>query len=256
MTEEQKPIPEEKQSFRLLRSVWQWTGLGDKKLWDYLQLLIVPIFLAAGAFYLEEQANQRQQRIADDRARQETLNKYFDAMTDLLFEQKLRAAKPESEARTVARARTLTTLRELDSGRKGQLLRFLQEAKLIGGDEPVIDLSDADLSDADLSDADLSGADLSGAILLNADLSNADLSNAILVNAELRFADLSGANLNDADLLNANLSDADLSGANLNDADLSYIDLRGADLKDALFCKTKMPHGKENNQDCPQQQSP
>ncbi len=36
-------------------SVWPWTGFGEKKLWDRLRPVVIPLVLASGAFYLQEQ---------------------------------------------------------------------------------------------------------------------------------------------------------------------------------------------------------
>lgn len=77
----------------------------------------------------------------------------------------------------------MTALRELDSERKGQLIRFLQEANLIRKGKQVIDLISANLFGANLSRAYLSGADLSNANLIGANLSHANLSHADLKNA-------------------------------------------------------------------------
>lgn len=164
-----------------------WTGFGTKTLWDLMELLIVPLVLAGGAYLLnesarkreqaaEEQTRQRERGIAEKRAetelniasdnRQETaLQTYLDKMTELLIKENLRESKQESEVIAVARARTLTVLRRLDKDRKGALLRFLYEANLINKDKIVINLSEADLTEADLRRANLSGANLSRANL-------------------------------------------------------------------------------------------
>lgn len=102
--------------------LWQWTGFGEKKLWNFLELLIVPVVLALGAFYFEEQASNRQEQNTTTRYQQEALAKYFDQMTQLLLEKNLRQSG--SEAQVIARARTLSTLGELDENRKGLLLKF------------------------------------------------------------------------------------------------------------------------------------
>jgi uncharacterized protein YjbI with pentapeptide repeats len=61
----------------------------------------------------------------------------------------------------------------LDGERKGEVVRFLQEAKLIAGRdisivgriEPPVNLESGDVNDADLSGAELSRADLTRANL-------------------------------------------------------------------------------------------
>ena len=129
-----------------------WTGFGDyttstgnfvrgKTLWDWMQLLIIPLFLAVGAIAVNRSEKEIERQRAEDRAKlereiatdrqQETaLQAYLDRMTELLLKDKLRTRK-NKEARNVARIRTLTALRGLDPTRKGLVLRFLQEAGLI-----------------------------------------------------------------------------------------------------------------------------
>ena len=57
-----------------------WTGFGDyalpngdfvrgKTLWDWLELLIIPLVLAIGAFYLQRSERAVERKAAEDRAR-------------------------------------------------------------------------------------------------------------------------------------------------------------------------------------------
>jgi hypothetical protein len=222
-----------------------WTGFQDKKLWDVLKLLVVPIVLAFATLYIQETSKRRDLQIADDRAKQEVLNRYFDQISALLFERKLRTAKEGDEARIVARARTLTALRTLDGERKGQLVRFLVEAKLVEAPKPTIDLASADLRKANLASAELTGVNLS-----RVDLSGANLSGTV-ISAKTAF---NGANLSDADLTRMSFIVDASSGPSLftNVSD-------GTEFKDALLCHTAMPklimsegvpNGTINDRDC------
>jgi hypothetical protein len=226
---------------------FSWTGLADytkppgvdergKTLWAWLELLIIPVVLAGGAMWfsraereaehkIAEERSKSEREIADDRLREAALQAYLDRMTDLLLEKELHTSKEEDEVRAVARARTLTTLRQLDGTRKGTLLRFLYEADLINRDNAVIRFEAADLSGADLNGASLSGADLSGANLFKAFLNGANLGGANLFKAFLHRAGLNGVNLSGADLGGADLHGAKLRGANLTGANLSGTDL-------------------------------
>jgi uncharacterized protein YjbI with pentapeptide repeats len=218
----------------------RWTGFRNKTVWDLLQLLIVPLMLAAVGLWFSAQQDARQLQIEDQRAQvereleeqraqDEALQAYLDQMSTLLLEEDLRNSEQESEVRTLARARTLTVLGRLDPSRKTEVMQFLVEAKLIQSvDEraPIIGLGSADLSDTDLYNADLFGAHLR-----DADLSNADLTLADLFNADLYNAELSAAVLFDADLSNADLSRADLSGADGRSCSLVNADLSGAKLR-------------------------
>jgi len=233
------------------------TGFGDKTLWDWLQLLIVPIVLAVASFWFTLQQDTRQQATEEQRAQDAALQAYLDKTGELMLKQDapLRESEEGDEVNTLARSRTLTVLSTLDGERKARVVLFLYESRLIIKDRPVLELRGADLSDAaflglaNLSDASLQGvnlsnANLSGANLSGADLSGADLSGADLSNANLSNANLSGVNLGDAELSYANLSGANLSegehppgryvqGAYLGDANLEGADLSGADLRHA-----------------------
>jgi uncharacterized protein YjbI with pentapeptide repeats len=231
-----------------------------KTLWDWMDLILVPYILGAGAALftwvtnkrardaeekriterqgIEERRLKEQRDIEQDRSREAALQTYLDRMTELLKEG-LRTSEANDEKRHIARARTLTILRQLDGERKGLLLRFLHESDLIE-EEAIVDLTGADLSDAVLNRVNLVLANLTGADLTRADLGWASLVGASLSKANLSGADLGGANLHEADLFTADLCEAglfeadlreaDLSGAELLRAYLSRADLRGADL--------------------------
>lgn len=233
-----------------------WTGLPEydagggrlerpKTLWDWLDLLIVGAVLAAGGFLLNRSARKSELQIAEENRNQATLQAYYDRMADLILTHKFKDKDEGQEGRSIARARTLATLRALDAERKGSLVRFLYESELIGyideeeeRQEPIILLSSADLRGADLRSArlrgvNLSAVDLRGAILQWAILASANLSGADLRNADLYWPDLTKAFLDYADLRKANLSKAVMRGASLANADLRGADLKGADLAGA-----------------------
>src|SRR5258706_9385623 len=124
------------------------TGFETKTLWDWMQLLIIPLFLAGGAFLLNRSEKETERQRAEDRARLEreiaidrqqeaAFQSYLDRMADLLLKENLRTTEVE-EVRKVARTRTLTVLRGLDPTRKGLLLNFLYEAELISKEKPLV----------------------------------------------------------------------------------------------------------------------
>lgn len=245
---------------------WAWTGLvgyfepsyvfgnyhPGKTLWDLLELLIVPAALALTAllFSNREKRDDRavaekraefdrdaadkraktERDIATDRLQEAALQAYYSRMSELLLEENLREAEEGTEVISIARSMTLATLRSLDSDRKGMLIKFLCETKLIDKSRVVVNLEEADLSEANFFIAKLNEADLKNTNLMNAKLVGAGLSGADLSGADLGRADLSGADLSRSDLSGANLSGADLSRADLSRADLSRANLSGADL--------------------------
>src|SRR5215211_5093363 len=185
----------------------RWTGFRGMTVRDWLDLLVVPLALVVISFLFTTQQDQRQQEIenqraaaerelAVERAQDEALQAYLAQMSTLMLEKDLRNSEEDSEVRTLARARTLTVLRRVDTSRKDEIMQFLLEAALVhrvGESAPVIELGRADLGDVNLREADLAGANLREANLREAGLRYAILSEANLSNAYLKGADLSEA---------------------------------------------------------------
>ena len=259
------------------RKPWTLREFGGQTVWDWLHLLsalAIPVVLAAAGLWFTAQQDQRQvaienqraeaeRELAEQRAQDEALQAYLNQMSNLLLEKALRSTDEDSEVRSLARARTLTVLGRLDSGRKEKLLQFLYEAELIQKATPIIDLDGADLQGIDLSNDRLSGGPflanyleelerlgarpLEGAPASDSEFgsSPADLSGASLRDADLRSAwldgvDLSGADLASAGLYHTDLNGAILSGAILNEAELKGADLSGANLRGALLVEANL----------------
>ena len=244
------------------RFEWSSTGFLSKSLWDWLQLLIVPLVLAIIALVFQRASSRTEQQIAKDRydqdretakqryeqdqqialdkQREDLLQTYLDRLSELLLKEDLLQSAPNSKVRNVARVRTVTVLFQLDARRIGYVFEFLRESGLMSNqpNKSIVSLSNADLKevnfvDADLDEADLSGANLSKANLSFASLYEANLSGAKLSEANLSFASLYEANLSGAKLSEANLKEADLSFVSLDEATLSNADLTGATLSNA-----------------------
>ena len=242
-----------------------WTGFAAKTLWDWMELLIIPIVLAIGATLFSIAQRQNEQALANQQSQEVILESYLEKMSELLFERSLSESDTDSHVREVARIWTLTTLRRLDENRKGIALQFLQEAKLIkcSGPGPVIDMNGADLNganlvkaqlfDAALAGVNLMGANLTGADFIKADLGGANLSKANLREAHMFDTNLNSANLQNAILRNAYLAEADLSKANLDRADFREANLVRAAISPEQLVRIKslqgavMPDGKKYN---------
>jgi uncharacterized protein YjbI with pentapeptide repeats len=219
------------------------TGLSNKRLWKWMDLLIVPATIAivgtvGGAFFTRE------------RARDTALQTYLDKMSDLLIDKGLRReTRRYGDTRLTARARTLAVLSQLDGKRKKIVMQFLREARLINKDHGTLEgvtinpclvgLRDADLRRAKLRGIKLINhkrtepVSLEGVILKGADLRNADLEGADLQEANLIRANLKGACLKGVDLRCANLTGANLRKTRLGIHQQTHTNLRGADLRRA-----------------------
>ncbi len=195
----------------LVRAGHVQTGFSGKTLWDWMETFGVPVVagvIAVGGAIWVQRAGQRaqQERERDtERTREVTLREYLDRMSDLILNHKLQESPEDSPARAVADARTFGALRSLDGPRKGILVRFLYESKLIAKDKRVVSLDLADLRGSDLSYANLEGSDLSGANLGDADFFNANLRDANLLRSVVSPEQLMDA----ADLVGATLPDED-----------------------------------------------
>jgi uncharacterized protein YjbI with pentapeptide repeats len=208
----------------------------NKTLWDWLQLLIIPLALAIVALLfnlattrteqkIAAQRYEQDQYIALDKQREDRLQAYLDCLAELLLEKQLRSSAVDAEVRNFARVRTISMLFQLDARRIGFVFAFLREAGLMSNksNSSIVSLSQADLRKINLSQADLSFSNLSGANLADANLSEADLTHA----------DLSAAELNGANLANAHLRGANLTGATVSDEQLKKAkSLSGATMPD------------------------
>lgn len=96
------------------------TGFETKTLWDWMELMIIPLFLAGGAFYLNRSEKEIERKAAENRAKLEreiatdrqqemALQAYLDRMEVLLMKNNLQTTT-NKDILTVARTRTLAVL--------------------------------------------------------------------------------------------------------------------------------------------------
>jgi uncharacterized protein YjbI with pentapeptide repeats len=227
---------------------WTLKEYSGKPVWDWLQLLIVPLVLAGAGFWFTAQQYVRQQRLEDQRAASQRslamkqaqdamVQEYFDRIQILLLDRDLRTAPDDSEVRSLARALTLTTLKSLDASHNLSVTTFLSENELTGrfsekvpepAQNPPIPLSNSDMSGFDLQGAYLRYAYLEATNLEQTNLRGADISMSVLASANLERANLEGADLGGSILIGANLKGANLQGVNFEGATLAQADLTGA----------------------------
>ena len=251
---------EKERFWRPLISVWRWTGIGEKKGWDIFTGLSLPLIVFGGGILFNYLNGQQQQKIAEEKQKDELLKTYINDMKASLLDKDypLKNSKKNSESRSIARTITLTTLTQLNSEqdkqkakegkynqRKGLIIQFLYESGLIGFGklsstgfikfDPITPLETSDLTFADLYNTNLKSANLESANLKSANLESANLSLANLADVVLM-----DANLNRAKLISANLWEADLKSAFLNRAVLDRVNLWGANLENANFMSANL----------------
>lgn len=227
---------------------FEWSGFKDKNLWDWMQLLILPILVAAGGLLLDNQIDRREEKRAKNRSDQETLKLYYDQMKtytptikSLLseisqikdtegkkfqsekldkIEKELNNVRPELET---IRSLTLTVLDELDSEHKSQVVRYLYNIGVIRLEIPrrINKISDKNCIRTSQQGQDnylyesaiqLDGVDLSGVNFINRNIKFINFCGVKLKQAKFINSDLSYANINQADLSEANLDRAIFSG--------------------------------------------
>jgi uncharacterized protein YjbI with pentapeptide repeats len=217
-----------------------------KTLWDWMQLLIIPVVIAIGGFWLNQLQKSREEKHAAmlevDKQREASLQAYLADMSKLL--QQLRESAQDDKVRGTARMLTLTVLSRLDPKRKGSVLKFLYESGLIDDRNHLFSFSGADLGQADLGGRHLAYAHLNGALGGEADLREANLFRANLQGVHFGKADFSRAELWLANLSNADLGGAKFIGADLKGAKFIGANLSGADLTEADLSKP-IPNNEE-----------
>jgi uncharacterized protein YjbI with pentapeptide repeats len=215
--------------------------VAGKTLWDLAELLIIPAVLALGALWFNKQTREAEQELAEERRREDTLQVYLDTMTELILDRGLRESQPGEAVRDIARARTLSVLRVLNSERNRTVVQFLREAELFEpGEAAIVNLAGSTLKGAKLDGVNFEKANLISINLTGANLRRANLGEAELSAAKLSTANLSEANLGKAKLSPAYLDGADLSGANLNLAVLSKAILVEANLGRAILIEANL----------------
>jgi uncharacterized protein YjbI with pentapeptide repeats len=281
------------------RRRWTWTGFvagpeagapaghTSKSLWDWLQLLIVPLALALAAFVFnaaqdsrdrerEEDRAAREQVRADDRTREDALRGYLQQMSSLITEHHLRSRRADldqrpTDAQALARTLTLTVLRRLDGERRGLVVQFLYEAGVISPTRHWVSSRGPRCArpgrqrcwrpvplETGLPRVRLDGADLREAVLRDQVFVSAFGrcltcgSRGSRPVAKVVAADLSGADLRNADLHGVDARGVNFDGANLRGADLGSATLAGATFDGACLTKARFDHAIfKNDQDWP-----
>jgi hypothetical protein len=117
---------------------WQWTGIADRTLWDWMELLLavaVQVLIGVYGGTISRLQYEGQREAERWRGQVEALQAYLDQMGQLLLDtdRPLRQSEEDSEVSTLARARTLTVLPRLDGDHKARVVQFLYESGLITG---------------------------------------------------------------------------------------------------------------------------
>jgi hypothetical protein len=189
-------------------------GFSYRTLWDWLDLLIIPLVLVIGGWLLASADKEAAQKTEQSNQRQNILNSFIEKISSFVLVEDFRNPKKNSEIIQIARALITSTFRQLDPERKSEALQVIYELHLIDKG-PIINLFGVDFDKINLERAPILGAEIKGAYFRKACLKNANLQGSIFLGSDFSRADFRGANLKHTDL-----SETTLDGANFSSCDL------------------------------------
>ncbi|MGK7885754.1 MAG: pentapeptide repeat-containing protein, partial [Crocosphaera sp.] len=193
-------------------SKYQWSGFQNKKFWDWLELLFVPIILTLGVFFLEVQAESRQERLELLKQEQQAMTEYVKNVKDVI---KVTNNSEDDQLelslanRKLIEAFTKIILLEISPERKRRVIAFLHELGLINlakNNISIIELGDANLTNAKLNDLNLSNTNFRNTELIGVDFTGTNLSRASFRGTKINNVNIDFANLQYASIRGAEFS--------------------------------------------------
>lgn len=251
---------------------WLIKGLKGKTSWNYLEMIVIPLFLAITIGIINYRMNEKQVEIQKfinnsqleiqrNIRNQASLEKYLEEIGKLITVcRSNESCNYESNQSNLVRAWTITISRILDSTEKVLVLNYLYESKLIGFDRPniekkiIFDSFDKDppeyiqckepivlLNKTNFEKINIQNINLTCISLLEVNLTKSNFSNS-----NLSGAFLYKANLKESNFLNSNLSGvffykADLRGANFSESNLTKSNFSGYEETLTLLLKLSLP---------------
>ncbi|UJR06639.1 hypothetical protein I4U23_010923 [Adineta vaga] len=168
------------------------------------------------------QERQQDAYLADQSENERILATYLHDISMMLLDKNMTLDKFHVVS-SIIRAKTLTTLLQLDSKRKRQVIIFLYETKLIAkeSDYPSINLFDAELDNLDMNLPKLRQSQYSVYNVLQIQLRGVSLINSSFRYRNLDFSDFSQADLSSSDFSWTQLPHVDFRFALVNDVDFT-----------------------------------
>jgi uncharacterized protein YjbI with pentapeptide repeats len=232
-----------------------WTGFGKyddlkqgprfKTLWDWLDLLIIPLVLSGVAWFVKSSNEASNVKKENERSKNNILDNYITVMTELVLNRKIISSEEDYRIAAIARTRTILALENLDGSRKGQVIQFLYETSLISAN-PIIDLNGMNIRDAEINNIVLTDAEIRGAYFNNSSLINANLEGAILIGSDFENSNLSGTKLKNTDLSFVNFTKAKLTNIDFTTSNLRNANFTNAVLKDSQLTNSQYNSIKSN----------
>ena len=235
-----------------------------RTLWDWFELLIFPIALALFAYYLNNYQKKMEHKIAEERfnlerelrkdyERENLLRKFFDDINYLLTEKNLMSSPVDSTERSIARNKTLTTVRELDGVRKGKLFEFLFDSKLISIENCIVDLSSADFSNTVLNNyifekivlkhVNFLGSNLNGIFIIDSNISISNFNKSNLENMSFSGSSINRCTFNKSNLSSTYFDGAKITNSYFNNSIMKYATFSLAKIKRSKFIESDLHYG-------------
>jgi uncharacterized protein YjbI with pentapeptide repeats len=189
-----------------LLSRYEWSGFQNKRGWDWLALLIVPVVLAVAVNFVQNDIAARQKASDLSKAQEQALLEYFKNVKDIVQKDiKGKDAKESNKMRSLNEENkklmssfTKAILSEINKDQKRQVIDFLYGQNLIRCKEQCgTSIFKKNIENLiNLSEANFEGANLSRMKLPNLYLPNVNLNNADFTKSNLDGATFQGSSLN------------------------------------------------------------
>lgn len=218
-----------------------------RKLWDWLDLLIVPLSLIFLGWIYQAYEKSKTERKEKENQQNEILDSYFRTISELINKWNLLDKTQNNESRIIARTRTIVAVENLEGERKGQILQFLFESNLI--DDEKLNILGANFREVQASgivlrnttikgvhfcDSNFKNTFLDGSSFISCNFSNTNFNGASMENTNLGYSDLSYCKLTNIDLTRVNFEGANLNYADLSNSKITQSQLNGIFKKDKI----------------------
>jgi len=213
-------------------------GPEPKKLWDWLDLLIVPISIATIGWIYKEYEKSKDEKKDFENKQNETLDSYFRVISDLIIKSNLLDIDLNKESKIIARTRTIVAIESLSDERKGQVLQFLHESKLINKD--IIELLGANFKSAEVSGIVLKDTIIKGVYFCNSKFIRTYLDRSVFSACDFTFTDFTDSSMRNTDLSYTKLINCKLVNIDLTTVEFEGADLTGADLTGSTILQKQL----------------
>lgn len=217
---------------------WKWVGVSGyqdenemlqqgKTFWDWMELLLIPIFLLLGAASLNSSERKNEQKLADDQRREQIIQNVRKELTDLILREGLKRRVAQNDLYVVARTIILTAIHSLqdDGRRKGILIGFISEMGLIKN-KPI---------DAPEDPIEHEAKMLPVLGIGNLDLQHIEFKERYLDTVKLPSSNFSFGNLEGSSFRNVDFQDSTFHKANLKNTSFMFCNLKGTNFDKAKF---------------------